>query len=262
MSARTLSAMALAAGVLGCGDPTEAVRVQLPVMVDASGLAPVTTDLGFTVELTEARLAFERLVFTVAGEVHAGSLMRTLGDALVPSAYAHPGHYEGGEVTGELPGAFVVDWAKDDGRVLGEATLIAGAYTASNFTFARADAEQLAAEDMMLGHTAVLSGTAARGETQIAFTVIVDAPEGRVLVGAPFEAEVGEGSTGTLRLQLDLTDPLEADTLFDNLDFSLLDEDGDGALVLGPDRPQGEEAYNLIRRTLLTHDHYRVRLED
>ncbi|MEL6183359.1 MAG: hypothetical protein AAFU79_01960, partial [Myxococcota bacterium] len=61
-----------------CGDPVEAPRVELPVIVDSSGVVPVTTDLGYSVEVTEARVAISDLVFTVAGEADVASLWRRL----------------------------------------------------------------------------------------------------------------------------------------------------------------------------------------
>src|SRR5690606_19404679 len=56
----------LAATLLGCGAPQEAPRVQLPVFVDSSAIATVTTDLGYEVELTEARAIVENFAFTIA----------------------------------------------------------------------------------------------------------------------------------------------------------------------------------------------------
>ena len=248
--------------VASCGTPREAPRVQLPVVVDASGVAPVTTDLGYEVEVTSVRMAVQDVVFTVAGEVHTAFQWQTLVDAFLPTAYAHPGHYQGGEVAGELVGAFVVDWPADDGRELGVATLIAGTYSASNFTFGRGSAEHLGADDPLVGHTAVLAGTARKDGLTTPFTIIVDSPDERELVGVPFDATVGEDDTATLRFQLHTLDGLEGDTLFDGIDFGTLHADGDDVVVIEPSVAEVEDAYDTFRRVFQTHDHYRLELQE
>lgn len=249
-------------GVASCGDPSEAPRVELPVVVSASGITPVTTDLGYEVEVTSARVVIHDIAFTVAGEIHTASLWRTLSDAILPTAHAHPGHYQGGEVTGELRGNFVVNWTADDGRELGVATLIAATYNAANFTFGRGSAEDLGDEDPLVGHTAVLSGAATRGGQTTTFTIIVDSPKDRELVGAPFEATLGADAAGTLNLRFNTVDVLEGDTVFDAIDFSALDADSDGVVVIEPGVAEVEDAYNTFRRVFQTHDHYSIELQE
>lgn len=245
-------------GLSGCGDPSEAPRVRLPVVVDAAGMAPVVTDLGYEVEVTSARIALSDLLFTVAGEVHTASVWQTISEAFVGSAHAHPGHYQGGEVTGEMLGDYVVEWSSEEGRQLGVATLIALRYSAANFTFGRGSAEQLSAGDPLLGHTAILAGTATKGASTISFTIVVDSPEGRELVGAPFEADLGADATGTLAFRFNVLDPLEGDTLFDGVDFAGLDTDADEQVVIEPDDAEFDEAYNVLRRQFQTHDHFSI----
>lgn len=252
--------LAVAAGLLGCDSPGEAPRVQLPVVVDASGLAPFTTDLDYTIELTSARVAIGDLVFTVAGETHARRWPLGL-DLVVGTAHAHPGHGQGGAVTGELPGAFVVDWATEAGRTLGTATLIAGGYRAANFTFGRGQAAALGVDDPLVGHTAWISGTASRAGESLSFTVVVDSPEGRVLVGVPFEATVGANTSGRLGVRFNPVDAVEGDTLFDGIDFTALDHDADGAVAIEPAVDEVEAAYQAVRRAFQTHDHYSVELQ-
>lgn len=245
----------------------EAPRVELPVRVDCEQVtgseAGVTTDLGYEVVVTDARLALGGLVFTVAGEVHTASLLESLSDALVPRARAHPGHYQGGEVTGELPGDFALRCGRDQDRELGLATLIVGTYTAANFDLQRgSEAVGLDASDALVGHTAWLAGTATRGEDSVSFTIVIDSPLDRQLVGAPFEAVVGADATGALALRFELLDDLEGDTLFDGVDFVALDADADGALMIVPDVAAVEDAYNALRRAFQTHDHFRVAYEE
>ena len=245
-----------------CGEATEPARVELPVVIDASGIEAVVTDLGYGVELTEVRVALEDLVFTVAGEAHAASLWKRVSDFFVGPAHAHPGHYQSGDVVGELRGSFVLDWLGDDGVEIGHATLLPGTYTAANFTFSRGSVDEgLENSDSLIGHTAILAGTATVGSESLEFTITVDSPEGRELVGAPFAVSIDEGSAGRLLLRFVTVDPLEQDTVFDGIDFAVLDDDNDGQVRIGPDVVEVEEAYNTFRRTFQTHDHFEVRYE-
>lgn len=258
----------------GCA-PSEAPRVELPVFVDGSGLStdatdPVT-DLGWTIEFEQARLALADLRFTTSGEIHmeqrpsAGAqLLGRLSDAWLPSAHAHPGHYQGGEIIGELPGTFVVDFANEDGRELGPATLIVGEYTALDFRLARASADEVDESDALFGHTALLAGTATGPDNAvIAFTVVIDSPLDREIVGAPFEASVAQDSALEIGLRLLGRDPIEGDHLFDGIDFALLDAlDGatdQAVLLVDPETnggvgPELGDAYYQIRREFQTHD--------
>lgn len=258
----SIAAPACLWSIASCDDPSEAPRVELPVVVNASGVTTVTTDLGYEVEVTSARVAINNIVFTVAGEVDTASLWQTLSEVIVSTAYAHPGHFQGGEVTGELLNEFVVDWPADDGRQLGVATLITATYSAANFTFGRGSAEELGDADPLVGHTAILSGAATRDGRTTAFTIVVDSPEGRELIGAPFEATVGADATGTLNLRFNTADALEGDTVFDAIDFAALDADDDGVIVIEPDVVEVEDAYNTFRRTLQTHDHYSIEFQE
>lgn len=261
--------LAVLALLAGCA-PAEAPRVELPVFVDGSGLAAEVTDLGWTIELEHARLAFADLRFTTAGEIHMdrrpateGQVLGWLADVVISSAWAHPGHSQGGQVIGELPGTFVVDFVAEDGRELGVATMIVGDYTAVNFRLARAGADEVDDGDALLGHTALLSGTATGpGDEVVAFTVVIDSPLDREIVGAPFEATITEASTFEIGLRMLGSDPLEGDHLFDGIDFAQLDAvDGvaDGVLLLvDPETadvgPELTDAYYQIRREFQTHD--------
>lgn len=243
--------------VAGCSGAREAPRVELPVVVDGSAIAPVTTDLGYEVALSTARLAIEDVQFTVAGEAHA-SLPQLVRNLLWSTAHAHPGHYQGGEVTGELKGQFLLDWLGKDGEELGLATLIAGDYQSINFTFALADQAELDAGDPLLGHTALLAGTAKRDGETYRFSALLDSPEGRQLVGLPFEEQVGASTHASIGLQLVPLDSYENDTLFDGLDFAALPADEIGVIAIQPAAQDQVlvEAYALLRRTFQTHDHF------
>ncbi len=255
-----INAVALV-GVLaaGCAGAEEAPRLTLPVVVDGSGMTPVHTDLGYEVTLTEARLVADDLEFTIAGEAHTASLWQRLCELVVPPAHAHPGHYEGGDVTGELRGHFVLDLIADDTEPLGTAELIAGVYQSINFTFGKATLDDgLSEGDPLLGHTALLVGSASRGGQSFPFSVALDTPESRQLVGAPFQVELTKDSRLTLELGLVTLDPVEGDTLFDGIDFGALPLDARGNMTL--DATSGVramvDAYNTLRGTFMTHDHF------
>ena len=241
---------------VACGDVSqEAARVELPVVVDGSGLSgSVSTDLGYDVEVTALRVAMERLEFTTEGETHLAAL-RSLERLLLPVAHAHPGHYAGGEIIGELPGRYVLDLIGGDGAELGAATLLEGDYNGANFTFVRATAEDgLSADDPLIGHTMLLEGVARRGEEAIAFSALIDQDEDRQVVGAPLELDLVEGATVRLGVQALVKDPFSADTAFDGIDFGALDGDGDGQVRF----VSGDPDANRLRRALQTHTYYFV----
>lgn len=235
-----------------CGG-TEATEVALETTVDPQTAAVVTTNLGYSVEILEARTALANIEFTTEGEEHE-NLTARVWSWLVPSAHAHPGHSAGGIVTGELRGDFVVDWV-DDTQPLGTARLLTGQYEGANFAFRTASADDgLAADDPMLGHVAHLLLAITRDDAQWQADIRIDVDAETFVIGAPFQHEVVETSTETLVLGLLTTDPTTDDTLFDDLDFAALDDDDDGAIAIVP----GETTHNQLRRRLTSHAFYGV----
>jgi len=236
---------------LACAPSQEAVHVQLGVAIDGSTVVDSTNDLGWTVTLTGARVAVQDLQFTILGEMHDETAW--LEGWLIRRAWAHPGHYSGGDVTGELVGEFILDWIGDDGKALGMADLLTGDYNGFNFTFRRAsEGDGLAGDDPMIGHTAYFAGVARKDEEEVAFTAALDVNAGTQMVGAPFELTVEAGTNAKIGVQLEATDPVESKSLFDGLDFAAIDADGDGAAVIEP----GSEAHNIFVRTIQSHVHY------
>lgn len=240
----------------GC-EAEEAPRIELPIVADGSLVAPTTTDLGYVVELSEARMVLSNVLFTVRGEAHAA---RRLSDWLIAPAYAHPGHFHGGEISGEMPGRFVVDWIQGHGQPLGTATLLAGNYESANFTFAYGTPDDgLPANDALLEHTAILRGVAKRIDDgqETAFVALIQANKGRDLIGAPFEIEISGQTQSQLGFRLATTDPYEGDSLFDGIDFAELAQ-GKELITFSESNDQEEvrTAYFRLRRTFQTHDHF------
>lgn len=236
----------------GCA-AEEAPRVELQVVVDGSRVVPTKTDLGYTVALSEARMVLGDVLFTVRGEAHA-SHKKSVGDWLIAPAYAHPGHYQGGEVSGEMPGRFVVDFLEGDGAVMGTATLLTGNYESANFTFGHGDGD-----DFLLGITAVLAGVATRdsdGKT-FQFVAQIESPKGRELVGAPFELKVTEQTSNKVGFRLTPTDLYGKKSLFDGINFAEL-ADGEELITFSASNENEaiRENYFRIRRTFQTHDHF------
>lgn len=232
--------------LLACGGK-EASRVELEVKTAPLPATAFTSDLGYSVTVTRARLALTSLEFTVEGEEHA-SLWRRSTDWLIGTAHAHPGHAAGGVVTGELTGPLLVELSHEE-TLLGRATLLTGDYSGANLGFR--SAEELAEADALRGHTVQLEGTALREGKSVAFSLLVDAPGSRV-VGAPFELTVEPSSTQVLRLELR---PAGArSTLFDLIDFHALDEDEDGVLQLPAESAEG----GVLRRALQSHEFWTV----
>ncbi len=236
---------------LACAPSQEAQRVQLEVEVDDAALVSGDNDLGWRIELGAARIAVMDVQFSILGEGHEASAW--LPSWVIGRAWAHPGHLSGGDVTGELGGAFILDWTGAGGMRLGTAELLTGGYQGLNFGFrAAAESDPLVADDPLLGHTAHFAGTASKAGQVVTFTAQVDIEAGTQMVGAPFELEVVPTSAAPVVLQLFPIDPIEGLSLFDGLDFAALDGDGDGVVAIVP----GDDAHNFLRRTVQSHVHY------
>jgi hypothetical protein len=242
---RTTFLIALCA--VGCGTTEEAATVRLPVTTSAAALPAATTDMGYQVQLERLRVAVTAIQFTIEGEAHAA--------APPPGAVLHPGHAAGGEVTGELPGDFILTWEGRAQPALGEGTLIVGDYFGANFVFRDADArDNLPAGDPLAGRAFHLTGTIAKAGTTRPFDAVLAIEPGARVVGAVFQASITEASTAPLAIEFFATDPNEQDTVFDGVDFFTLPMTPAGGLEIRP----GDAAHNIIRRTIQTHDHYGV----
>lgn len=239
-----------------CSVPREAPHVVVPVVADSSGLEITTSNLGYEITLHAVDLAIRDLEFAIAGEAHS-SLWKEISEVIVPTAWAHPGHHQGGDITGELLGSFELRFEPNKTESLGTARLLVGDYRSMNFFFGRGEGEVLD------GHTGIMRGSARNEAGDVEFTVVVDSPEDRQLEGVPFEQRVKEGAELVVGLRLLLQDSVDGTTLFDDVDFVLLDGDFDGLVHIEPgaDDADTATAYNQIRRRFQTHNHFDVRIQ-
>ena len=225
----------------GCGTTEQAESVDLPVTTSVRRSAAATTDLGYEVQVTSLRVAVTDIQFTIEGEQHEGSLVAP-----------HPGHSAGGEVTGELPGNFILIWNGQAQSSLGLGTLLVGDYRGANFAIRAADASDVAAGDPLLGHAFHVTGTVTKAGTTRPFDATLDVEPDTQVIGLPFEDSITKASTETLAIGFSPTDPNEQDTAFDGVDFFA--DSASGAIEIRP----GSVSHNIIRRTIQTHDHYGV----
>lgn len=261
---------------VGCTEAQDSRRVVVPIVVDSSLLQPTPNDLGYTVHLDTAKIVIKNLVFTVGGETHVAHLGKPPGHFVnrcwsrfksvveIPEANAHPGHYQGGEITGELIGRFILDWFTPESMKLGDATLFEGDYLAANLTLDYGSIEDgLDPDDPLVGVTAVLTGSAKKDDKSIPFVVVVVAPENRSITGIPCDATISVGASQRLLLRVSIEDPLENDTLFDGVDFGLLWTDTSQPLRLADDSgtQATKDAFFAIRNALLSHDHFSFYVE-
>ena len=258
-SSAPLGTLLLCVSLLGCSTSQEAAQVSLPVVVSSASIAPMTTDLGYTVTITNARVAIEDLLFTVEGEEQQESAIGQLWNWLVPEAHAHPGHQAGGVVTGELLGEFVIDWMSDG--PLGTANLLSGSYQAINFSFRTATEGQLEPSDPLIGHTVHVQGVAVKsdegGDETIPFDMLLYIEPETLMLGGIYQHEVTATTQATLSLEFLTIDPYEGDSVFDGIDFASIARNEQGHVVIAP----GMAEHNIARRTFQIHDHYRITVQ-
>ena len=236
----------------------EAVAVNYSVFCDGTNSMKNPNDQGWSVKIDKFEMAVKDLEFTVEGEIHA-SLLQKISDFIIPSAYAHPGHQAGGEITGEMTGTFILDIASGSLKALGEATLIEGAYHGFNLYFATASTSNgLNANNPLVGHSIYIEGVAVKENKTINFTAALNEDDGTHMVGGIFNHQVKEGDIANLNLRImdwvELEGMNAPDSIFDGIDFGALDEDNDGKVSIEP----GQAVHNIMKKEIAIHDYYYV----
>ena len=234
------------------GDEPE--QLTLTVTGSNTGIKDCVNDLGWHVAVNRFEVSFQNLEFTIEGDTHAG-LLKRISDVVVPVAQAHPGHLAGGEVTGELPGSFVVDFASPHPTVLGAGTFLEGQYNGMNlyFTTAIKGADGSTA-DPVVGHTAYIEGVAQKDTTRIPFHITLDIEDNLQMIGGVMDLTVTADTVTAPDIALQTIDPFENDTLFDGVDFGAVPTDTSGTAVITP----GQDAHNYMMKDLISHDQWMV----
>jgi hypothetical protein len=247
-------------GVCAC-DAHEHAATELDLVTDNTGLGVAYTNLGYRIELNQARMVFSNLELTVGGSRHEGVLSQLDRELISPVAYAHPEHLSFGTVAGSMPDRVIVSWLDRASDHLGHVTVRPETYASANFRFGHArSSDGVTASDPLLGHTALLTGTATRFGVPHEFTARIDAMTAQKLVGAPCKVDLHHASPRALGLQLLLVDPVERDNIFDDVDFASLPADAEGRVTLDGKQtaPALDSAYLTVSQRFLSHDHFRL----
>lgn len=235
----------------------EPVAVSLPVLCDGTASRYLVNDQGWQVQIDILRMAVRDFTFTIQGETHA-SLFRSISDVLVPSAHAHPGHSAGGEVTGAMPGNFILDFSSGVLSPIGTGTLLVGEYEGFNLYFRVANSDDgLDAADPLLGHGVYIKGTAQKEKVVIPFSAVIDEPVDGSMDGGVFAHIVKEGTQAPLILTfadwVSLEDESQ-ETIFDGIDFLSLETDAQGDVSIEP----GSASHNMIMKQIVIHDYWEM----
>ncbi|MEO0811632.1 MAG: hypothetical protein AAFY60_02130, partial [Myxococcota bacterium] len=165
---------------------------------------------------------------------------------LLPSAHAHPGHSQVGDILGELPGTYRLEMHQP--TQVGTVSMLPGQYDAVNFTFAALEPSPGLPSDS--GISLRIRGRAIRNSEEIPFDLLIDAPEERQLLGAEFNVNVDSQTI----IEFQMTMNVDGASVFDGIDFASLATDG---AVLAPTEPESnKEEQLLLRRRFLDHSPY------
>lgn len=241
------------AGISGCAETKETLYVD-EVPLYTAPLASFTTALGYDVALTGVTLALDSQSFTRFGEAHQARL--PLFDWAFSTAWAHPGHSQGGEVTGEASGPSEARFGENSAEPFSFAQLATGAYDAVDFVFGRrADDPETS---IYLEGFWSKEGVDCEERTMsnpCFFQFYIKQDVGRRVIGVPFEANVTDDRP--LVLHFDGRSRYEVGgvypTVFDSVEFK------DFQWEMGEEHsfmPVAPEIHNRIRNQLQKHDYY------
>ncbi len=243
-----LGALVCGFGTYGCGEPEEAQRFELPVLVDGDSLEEFETNRGYQIDLEEVLFRVERVEFTVGGEAHGeASLLPRLRQMVIGEAYAHPNHSAGGEVAGEIVGPFDLHWLLGEMTEIEVGTFLEGNYGGYNLFLTVADGYSEVAEGM----TGRISGTASKNGEQIPFEVALVGQNTEIYGGA-LSGNLPDEAVTAVALEFLAYEPHSSWSIFDRVEFSELSQDQDGVVRI----ESGSLAYARIQTALASHEHY------
>lgn len=177
---------------LACGSDTGRTRVEFDVEIGGlGGAGPFENEHGWSVTLTEAKIDTGPLYF-----YEGAPLFTRVWDWMVPSAYAHPGHYVEGDALGDFLESATIDLLASEPVLVGRGDGVTGSYNSVRFE----------------GRTAQVSGTATKDGNTVEFegTFTLEGP----IEGIAFGAEVTKN--GRVQLLIDEHEWVR------RVDFSLL----------------------------------------
>ena len=227
----------------GCSAPrTPGRRIRLETQVAA---APDTfvNDFGWKVELSSAMVAFSHLYYVTGEPVGASSWFSRV---FIPSAHAHPGHYNAGDILGEMPDTARIDLlartthlGSNEG-VTGEARSAVVAFGTLEGSSTDTDLDGGTAQPVLF-----VEGRATMDEQRLRFRASADVadllnPESDLpeIAGCPFAGALDGDGTVVCRV--------EPAVWLDQVDFSTLDAPPDAA---SRDEPASAQVVNLARGT-------------
>lgn len=220
-----------------CGAPStggERVAITTRARSDIADNPVLKNSLGWQIEVTRGTLALDYLYY-VSGPP-AGLARQRHSVFSIPSAHAHPGHYDSGDVLGELQGPVTLDLL---GR---ETTLGSGRGVTGQARSAVVTLGALGGDDAMLA--VMIEGVASQRETKIPFRAAVERsaienPTSRLpeIDGCPLDGGAIE-SDGTVLLEVAVA------VWLDRVDFAEVSLPESGFAVLEPDTPP----HNAFRR--------------
>lgn len=222
-----------------CGEPStggKRVTITTRARSDISDNPVVENSMGWRIEVIHAELSLGYLYY-VSGPP-AGLAQQSGGLFSLPIAYAHPGHYDSGDVLGELQGPVRLDLLASETR-LGEGGGVTGLARSAVVTLGT-----LEGDDATLA--VVIEGVASQGDTAIPFRAeversAIDNPTSHLpeIDGCPLDG--GEiQSDGTVLLEVSVA------VWLDRIDFAEVSVPASGVAVLEPDTPP----HNAFRRGL------------
>lgn len=171
--------------LVACGADTGRARTTFELTA-AGGDAAYTNAHGWRIELVRAELHVTSIRF-----FEGAPLFSRLVDAVLPRAYAHPGHYAEGDALAEVLRPHTIDLLGPPVSI-GVANGVTGDYASAEVTLTANDA----------GYVARIAGTAERDGTVVDFSADV---EGEAAIGGiGFGAQM-DTAGGAVALVVDLT---------------------------------------------------------
>ncbi len=192
---------------------------------------------GWTVALASASLRFQALRFYEGNPAYAGLAprrgFRRLLQGILPMAWAHPGHFEGGAIKAEWILGQGLDLLGDKDREVAQINGFTGDYGAAEFSFA--------AEDRVS-----LQGSASKDRQEVKFICDISL-EKRDISGIAFAHKVASNAKP-------IVFEIHTQKWFDLTDFSRFVQDQDI-----PDRKKPDQTdTNILRKAILQSTSYAV----